>query len=201
MVYDAFLINVVLMSPSLNTGAMDNFDVLTVQAMPPDTPQEVTQPDVAVESPLFWFLGWFNRNSDSDDDDSSDGEESSVSTTSSPTQPETLVSCLICMDDHAEPDTLPIASCGHAYCRDCLSIYVSGKLKESRYPIHCPTCVTENRPDVREYASIFLDCGYVIGHIDVTEDIFELLDMSEEDVDRLIEAQLRAHAISLSCIR
>jgi len=176
---------------------MDNFDVLTMPPPLADTLQEVTQPDVATESPLFWFLGWFNRNSDTDDDDSSDGQES-VST--SP-PPEPLVSCLICMDDHAEPDTLPIASCGHAYCRECLSIYVSGKLKESRYPIHCPTCVTENRPDVREYVLIFVDFGYVIGHIDVTEDIFELLDMPEEDVDRLTEAQLRAYAISLSCIR
>ena len=36
---------------------------------------------------------------------------------------------------------------------------------------------------------------------DVTEGILEKLDMSEDDLERLVEAQLNTHAISLSCIR
>ena len=41
------------------------------------------------------------------------------------------------------------------------------------------------------------------GHFskDITEGVLEKLNLSEEDLERLVEAQLNTHAISLSCIR
>lgn len=36
---------------------------------------------------------------------------------------------------------------------------------------------------------------------DVTEGVLEKLNMSEEDLERLVEAQLNTLAISLSCVR
>ena len=70
------------------------------------------------------------------------------STLSSPQ--ERVVSCHICLEDIPEHDILSIPRCNHSFCGECLLYYVTGKLKDKRYPINCPTCVVMDRTDICE---------------------------------------------------
>lgn len=142
--------------------------------------RETPTDEAITESSLLWFLAeWFG-----DAPPSTGNEEEPIPTasTSNPALPP--VPCRICMDEILGDEAITIPYCEHIFCKDCLLTYVTGKLKEGRYPIHCPSCTTEDRTDVH-----------------VTEGVLEKLDMSDQDLERLEGAQLNSHAISLSCIR
>ena len=55
--------------------------------------------------------------------------------------------CQICWEEHREAMVVHIDSCGHCYCRECITSYVGSKLDTKRFPILCPTCATEPRKD------------------------------------------------------
>jgi len=178
---------------------MADFEDLTAQSMPgallssqmesARALNETPTDEAVAESSLLWFLRWFNENSTlghASQSITEDVEDSSpsASTSNQALDPPSLVPCRICIDDIPDNEAIPIPYCNHTFCKDCLSTYVTGKLKEGRYPIHCPCCTMEDRTDVH-----------------VTEGVLEELDLSEEILERLVEAQLSTHAISLSCIR
>ncbi|KAJ7717031.1 hypothetical protein B0H16DRAFT_1612377 [Mycena metata] len=48
--------------------------------------------------------------------------------------------CAICMMDYEE--TLIVGSCGHSFCRECITSHVQSKLEARQFPITCPACVT-----------------------------------------------------------
>lgn len=113
--------------------------------MPSETPAEAI-----TESSLLWFLRWFNENV-------TPGDPSTENSTSSQVpDPPSVVPCRICMDEVLEDEAIFIPNCRHTFCKDCLSTYVIGKLKERRYPIHCPCCTTEDRMDIRKWCLLKL---------------------------------------------
>jgi hypothetical protein len=171
------------------------------------------------DSPLSWLLQWLRdvegNNTDSlaflEDGNISTSAPSTLndpaevsprsSTLSSPQ--ERVVSCHICLEDIPGHDVLSIPHCNHSFCGECLLLYVAGKLKESRYPINCPTCVMMDRTDICKYQTI-MECTVMqiqLRCLDVTEAIFQQLELSEDDTDRLIEAQVQVHAVVIDCNR
>lgn len=186
-------------SETLSSSQLESVRVLN------ETPTD----EAIAESSLLWFLRWFNENpflGDPLEPNEEDAENSSpaASTSYRAPDPPSFVPCRICLDDFPEAEAISIpGNCKHTFCKDCLSTYVTVKLKEGRYPIVCPSCTTEGT-DVRESSvlpALTLTLNGIIATKDVTEDVLEQLDMSEENLERLIEAQLNSHAVSLSCIR
>jgi len=55
--------------------------------------------------------------------------------------------CQICLEEHKEAMVVRIDSCGHCYCRECITSYVGNKLDAKRFPILCPVCAAEPRKD------------------------------------------------------
>ena len=55
--------------------------------------------------------------------------------------------CQICLEGHKEAMVVRIDSCGHRYCRECITSYVGNKLDAKRFPILCPVCAAEPRKD------------------------------------------------------
>jgi hypothetical protein len=55
--------------------------------------------------------------------------------------------CQICLEEHKEAMVVHIDSCGHCYCRECITSYVGNKLDAKRFPILCPVCAAESRKD------------------------------------------------------
>jgi hypothetical protein len=55
--------------------------------------------------------------------------------------------CQICLEEHKEAMVVRIDSCGHRYCRECITSYVGNKLDAKRFPILCPVCAAEPRKD------------------------------------------------------
>jgi Zinc finger, C3HC4 type (RING finger) len=53
--------------------------------------------------------------------------------------------CRICMEEHVEDNVARIDSCGHRFCRECVRNYVAFKLRENRFPVLCPVCMTEQK--------------------------------------------------------
>jgi hypothetical protein len=47
------------------------------------------------------------------------------------------------LDDQPEDFVARLDPCGHSFCRTCIKDYVGAKLKEHRFPILCPVCITE----------------------------------------------------------
>ncbi len=123
--------------------------------------QQPVEELVDADSPLSWLLQWLKDVEATNTDSWAFLEDRNISTSTlrdpaelSP-QPSTLsspqervVSCHICLEDIPEHDILSIPRCDHSFCRECLLLYVTGKLKERRYPINCPTCVMMDRTDI-----------------------------------------------------
>jgi len=168
-------------SETLSSSQLESESVRVLNGTPTD--------EAIAESSLLWFLRWFNENpllGDPLEPNEEDAENSSpaASTSYQAPDPPSFVPCRICLDDFPEAEAISIpGNCKHTFCKDCLLTYVTVKLKEGRYPIACPSCTTEGMD------------------VHVTEGVLEQLDMSEENLERLIEAQLNSHAVSLSCIR
>ena len=140
---------------------MADSDGLTIQSMPGglDSSQiesvrvlnETPTDEAITSSSLLWFLRWFNETPDLSDAPREDVEEdSSPNISNQAPDPPSFVLCHICMDEIAGHEAIFVPFCQHTFCRDCLSTYVIGKLREGRYPIHCPCCTTEDRTDVRK---------------------------------------------------
>lgn len=55
--------------------------------------------------------------------------------------------CQICLEEHKEAMAVRIDSCGHCYCRECITSYVGNKLDAKRFPVLCPVCAVEPRKD------------------------------------------------------
>jgi hypothetical protein len=55
--------------------------------------------------------------------------------------------CQICLEEHREAKVVRIDSCGHRYCRECITSYVGNKLDAKRFPIPCPVCAAEPGKD------------------------------------------------------
>lgn len=116
-----------------------------------ETPTE----EAIAESSLLWFLRWFNEIPFLADTLQLNEEDEENSSQVAPTSyqapdPPVFVPCRICLDDFPEAEAITIPGyCKHTFCKDCLSTYVTVKLKEGRYPIACPSCTTEGT-DVRE---------------------------------------------------
>lgn len=51
--------------------------------------------------------------------------------------------CCICMDKFPDDFRTLIPGCSHTTCRDCLRQHVLSVLREHRYPVHCPACVSD----------------------------------------------------------
>lgn len=51
--------------------------------------------------------------------------------------------CAICLEEYSEDDVARVATCEHAFCRDCLRSYIISKVNEHCYPISCPICMME----------------------------------------------------------
>ncbi|KAG5718443.1 hypothetical protein E4T56_gene18183 [Termitomyces sp. T112] len=54
--------------------------------------------------------------------------------------------CPICFDSVPENLTTQIPQCKHRFCVACLAEFVRVKLNSHEYPLLCPTCVAEPRP-------------------------------------------------------
>ena len=118
---------------------------------------ETPTDEAITESSLLWFLRWFNDLTPGDTSrPSTQNAENSSSSTNQTPDPPSVVPCRICMDEILDQEAIFIPNCRHTFCKDCLSTYVSGKLKERRYPIHCPCCTTEDRTDIRKWCFLLL---------------------------------------------
>ena len=116
--------------------------------------------------------------------------------------PETKATCHICTDEFPSSMMVKLTACDHAFCAECLRTYTSGKLKEKRYPISCPVCFMHGAKDVCELVKrSFRYFCLANDFIDITQDVFQQLNLCEQELDRLNEVQLEVHAVVLSCPR
>ncbi|KAI0645182.1 hypothetical protein C8Q79DRAFT_757152 [Trametes meyenii] len=60
-------------------------------------------------------------------------------------QPSKYYSCGICFEGHSEDHIARIGPCGHTYCMECLTGWVTSKIEERRYPILCPQCMVTSK--------------------------------------------------------
>ncbi|PCH41518.1 hypothetical protein WOLCODRAFT_70241, partial [Wolfiporia cocos MD-104 SS10] len=60
-----------------------------------------------------------------------------------------IFECNVCFEKYNEDVVAKVDICGHRFCRDCLREYAATKITEHRYPITCPTCMSEKgRKDI-----------------------------------------------------
>jgi hypothetical protein len=96
------------------------------------------------------------------------------------------VSCGICRDEHGDEWIISVKECNHSFCKVCLRSQVGYKLGEGRYPIFCPTC-----------EATYSRAGYTI----LSDEHFNKLDLSSEQLDKIVKLQLLPHAITVQCPR
>lgn len=51
--------------------------------------------------------------------------------------------CGVCMELVLDEDLAFIDKCQHQFCRECLQGYVLSKIQDRRFPIVCPTCMSD----------------------------------------------------------
>ncbi|KAF9535195.1 hypothetical protein CPB83DRAFT_843643 [Crepidotus variabilis] len=90
-------------------------------------------------------------------------------------------SCPICFELVSYGTGVTVDSCGHIFCKPCLSTYVSGKLQQKDWPIVCPMYTHAMPVDELRQATI------------------ESLELSEKDFQNLTEAQLSQLAVTINC--
>ena len=56
-----------------------------------------------------------------------------------------LIKCGICIESYPEDQMIPLESCGHKLCRNCVKNYVGTQLAERCFPVLCPVCKAEGR--------------------------------------------------------
>lgn len=59
-------------------------------------------------------------------------------------QPLSTLNCAVCFDQFSLNDIIIIPFCDHTFCKECLLMYVTTKLREKRFPIGCPRCLTDS---------------------------------------------------------
>ncbi|KAG9023157.1 hypothetical protein FRB95_013479, partial [Tulasnella sp. JGI-2019a] len=110
--------------------------------------------------------------------------------------------CKICFDTLPEDVVAGLEGCDHRFCRDCLSQYVKSTLKDIKFPIICPVCVssplmgmsTNAKGDEGTSSAQATETGGVVTH-----DTFQLLGISEKHYNKWVELEMGKFSTVLDC--
>ncbi|EJD00190.1 uncharacterized protein FOMMEDRAFT_159840 [Fomitiporia mediterranea MF3/22] len=91
-----------------------------------------------------------------------------------------MFDCRICMDQLPIDDVARLNDCEHLFCRSCIRQYISSKLEDRKFPIHCPCCSAEGDGDRRGSVSEALI--HQIGISDQAYTIFNELQITKFSV-------------------
>ncbi|KAF9072302.1 hypothetical protein BDP27DRAFT_426350 [Rhodocollybia butyracea] len=83
-------------------------------------------------------------------------------------------------------DLAMVEYCEHKFCRECFLQYLLSKIRDRRFPIACPTCMSDKShadPSIIEYSLI------------------EQMNIPEKDFQILEELMLSSHGTPVHCIR
>ncbi|KIK55620.1 hypothetical protein GYMLUDRAFT_175290 [Collybiopsis luxurians FD-317 M1] len=93
--------------------------------------------------------------------------------------------CGICFDVLPEEDLALIERCSHKFCRECLQGYTLSKIHDRRFPIVCPTCMSDSKAHP--------DPGIV------EQNLVEQMNIPQKDYQVLEEMMLSQYCIPLHC--
>ena len=116
--------------------------------------------------------------------------------------PESTFECGICSERHDNGSKIFLVVCGHSYCRECVGALTRAKIEDNRYPIFCPDCLIDRSRanKCREFS--LWSWNYSLRDLsEITQDVFETLDLSSEELERLRDLQLRSRFVILECPR
>ncbi|KAF9064890.1 hypothetical protein BDP27DRAFT_1229708 [Rhodocollybia butyracea] len=92
--------------------------------------------------------------------------------------------CGVCLDVTPDEDLALVEKCQHQFCRECLQNYVLSKISDRRFPIVCPTCMSDKA---------LTDPGIV------EHNLIEQMNISPKDYEILEEMMLSRYCIPVHC--
>ncbi|KIK58827.1 hypothetical protein GYMLUDRAFT_170497, partial [Collybiopsis luxurians FD-317 M1] len=93
--------------------------------------------------------------------------------------------CGICFEVFPDEDIALVEKCSHKFCREYLQSYTLFKIHDRRFPIVCPTCMSD--------AKACPDPGMI------EQGLIEQMNISQEDYEILEETMLSQYCIPLHC--
>ncbi|KAG8874554.1 hypothetical protein FRB98_008354, partial [Tulasnella sp. 332] len=103
--------------------------------------------------------------------------------------------CKICLETLPEDVVAGLEGCEHLFCRQCLSEYVKTSLKDVKFPIVCPVCVSSSSPsNITNGSDANSENGGVVSH-----ETFQMLGISDKQYARWVELELGKWSVLLDC--
>lgn len=111
--------------------------------------------------------------------------------------------CGVCFEEQPEDFVARLEPCGHKFCRDCVKGHVISKLGEHRFPVICPSCMTEqDKGNLGGSYSLLPEYDQAHAYIAilvVSNTVAQQIGLTEAEFETWVELELVEFSVLLHC--
>jgi hypothetical protein len=116
----------------------------------------------------------------------------------------TSIICRICFESVSSSEIVEFETCKHGFCQDCTSSYARATLENRRYPVSCPTCVSDIEADAGATSPGGQYCTFKTNQpllmcLVLDGAALRRIRLSVADVELLTELELAAFSVVIHC--